>query len=110
MSAPEDALAFQLRAVGIVFEREVVFAPPRKWRADFVIRGEMTARAPLGADLLVEIDGGTWTGGRHVTGAGHAADLEKLNEAVLMGYRVLRVTPAMVESGAALALIERALA
>ncbi|CAB4174109.1 Restriction_endonuclease_like domain containing protein [uncultured Caudovirales phage] len=101
MSAAEETLAFQLRAVGIVFVREVVFAPPRKWRADFLI-GD-------GA-LLVEVDGGTWTSGRHVTGSGYAADIEKANEAILLGFRVLRVTPAMVDSGHALALIERALA
>ncbi len=98
MSAAEEALAFQLRAVGIANVRELVFAPPRKWRADFAI-----------GTLLVEVDGGTWTGGRHVTGTGYAADIEKANEAMLMGYRVLRVTPAMVDSGQALALIERAL-
>ena len=38
MSAPEDTLAFQLKAVGIPFEREVQFAKPRRWRADFVVQ------------------------------------------------------------------------
>lgn len=96
------SLSDQLRAVGISFEQEVQFAYPRKWRADFVILHQFPR-------ILVEVDGGTWTGGRHVTGSGYLGDLEKLNEATLLGYRVLRVTPAMVESGAALTLIERAL-
>ena len=100
MSDAEETLAFQLRAVGIAFDREVQFAPPRRWRADFVVRP--------GA-ILVEVDGGTWAGGRHTTGTGFAADCEKLNEATLLGFRVLRVTPSMVESGSALALVERAL-
>ena len=100
MSDAEEALAFQFRAVGIECLREYVFAPPRRWRADFMI----------GRDLLIEVDGGTWAGGRHTTGAGFAADCEKLNEATILGYRVLRVTPSMVDDGSALALVERALA
>ena len=106
MSDAEELLAYQLRAVGIAFDREVQFARPRRWRADFIAFRHLNP----GPRVLVEVDGGTWAGGRHTTGSGFAADCEKLNEAVLLGYRVLRVTPAMVESGAALALIERALA
>ena len=105
MSDAEEALAFQLRAVGIVFDREVAFAPPRRWRADFEIE--------CGSDrgcLLVEVDGGSWIAGRHTSGTGFAKDLEKLNEATILGYRCLRFTPEMVESGVALATIERALA
>jgi len=104
MSDAEEMFAFQLRAVGITHEREVRFAPPRRWRADFLIHTRH------GSGLLVEVDGGTWSGGRHTTGAGFAADCAKLNEATLLGYRILRVTPAMVDSGAALLLVERALA
>ena len=103
-SDAEAALAFQLRAVGIGFQREFVFAPPRNWRADFLVVDRKFA------SVLIEVDGGTWAGGRHTTGAGFAADCEKLNEATLLGYRVLRVTPAMVDDGSALALVERALA
>ncbi len=100
MSDAEEALAFQLRAMGIPFMREYRFHADRKWRFDFAWP---TTR------LALEVDGGTWSGGRHVTGSGYAADIEKANAAALAGYRVLRVTPSMVESGAALALIERAL-
>jgi hypothetical protein len=126
-SAAENLLAFQLKAVGIPFEREVAFAKPRRWRADFVVRRSdkyqsytwpggtsvdsgtqiMTSDPP---PLLIEIDGGTWSGGRHVTGSGVERDCEKLNAAVLLGYRCLRFTPAMVESGVALQTIEKALA
>jgi hypothetical protein len=104
MSDGEEALAFQLRAVGIPFIREFVFAAPRKWRADFAVMDN--AR---GADLLIEVDGGSWSGGRHTTGSGFQADCDKLNEATILGFRVLRVTPAMVDDGRALALIERAI-
>ena len=119
MSAPEDALAFQLKAVGIPHSREVKFAAPRRrWRADFVVphpncidrlpthpEGECRIHRPL----LIEIDGGTWTGGRHVTGSGHASDAEKRNAAVLLGYRPLTFTPEQVTSGVALQTIEQAL-
>ena len=116
MSAPEELLAFQLKAVGIPFEREVAFAAPRRrWRADFIVR-----KCPLGYDhckaegpedirLLIEIDGGGWSGGRHVSGSGFQADMEKHNAAVLLGYRVLRFSPADVDSGAALRVVEEAL-
>ena len=97
-------LAFQLRAAGIVFEREVQFAKPRRWRFDFVLFG-----GPRGGEIAAEIDGGTWIGGRHVTGSGYAADVAKANAAVIRGFGVLRFTPEMVESGIALATIERAL-
>lgn len=118
MSAAEDALAFQLRAVGIRFDREVLFARvmKRRWRADFVVSacGDRDAGKPCDyashTPLLVEVDGGTWTSGRHTTGSGFARDAEKLNRATELGYRVLRFTPAMVDDGSALAQIERCLA
>jgi hypothetical protein len=59
-------------------------------------------------DLAVEIEGGAWIGGRHTRGAGFEADIEKYNELMFAGINLLRVTPAMVEDGTALRLIERA--
>jgi very-short-patch-repair endonuclease len=103
MSDAEEALAFQLRAVGITFAREFAFSKPRRWRADFVL-------GTVSRPILVEVDGGTWVAGRHTSGTGFAADCMKLNEAAILGYRVLRFTPEMVESGVALTTIERALA
>jgi len=99
MSDAEEAFGFQLRAVGIAFHREFQFAPPRKWRADFVI----------GDSLLIEIDGGAFAGGRHTTGDGFRRDLEKSNAAVMAGFRVLHFLPEQVDDGSALALVERAL-
>lgn len=98
MSVPEELLAFQLRAMHIPHEREFAFCPGRRWRADFRV-----------ADLLIEVEGGGWSGGWHVRGAGFEADCAKYGEAVVLGYRVLRVTPAMVQSGEALDLVQRAL-
>jgi hypothetical protein len=68
----------------------------RKWAFDFAWR-----TAPDGRPLFValEIDGGAWSGGRHTRGKGFINDLEKLNAAVVMGWRVIRSTPRQVKSG-----------
>jgi hypothetical protein len=108
----EDALEAQMRAAllapleaaGLTVRREYVFAPPRKWRFDFAI-----LIPPASPFLGIEVEGGVWTNGRHNRGAGFEEDARKYGEAVVLGYRVLRVTPSMVKSGEALALIERAI-
>lgn len=81
-------------------ETEFTFAPPRRWRFDLAWPSRM---------LAVEVEGGSWVGGRHTRGAGFEADVEKYNEAVLLGWRLLRVTPKMIDDGRALHAIERAL-
>ena len=73
----------------------------RDWRFDFAWPVKHWA---------VEVDGGTFSGGRHTRGSGYEADTEKLNEAVLRGWRVLRVTKNQVEDGSAVDWIKRALA
>lgn len=97
----EMALLWQCKAARLpepVTEHR--FAPPRRWRFDLAWPAHKVA---------VEVEGGTWTTGRHVTGSGFAADLEKYNEAALLTWLVIRVTPGMVDDGRALRLIERAL-
>ena len=90
----------QLRAARIKYVREYRFAPPRRWRADFSISS--------GA-LLVEVDGGLFVGGRHSRGRGIELDMEKANEATLLGWRVLRVSPRHIRTRQALGWIERAI-
>lgn len=80
--------------------RELVFHPERKWRFD---------GAWPHAKIAFEIQGGTWSSGRHVRGNGYANDCEKLNEAVLLGWRLFWFTSQMVEKGIAIQVIERAL-
>ena len=103
MSDAEEALAFQLKAIKIRFKREVTFDPPRRWRFDFVVP---TANGP---GLAIEVEGGTWQAGRHTRGAGFEKDCEKYNRATLLGWRVLRFTPAMIDDGRALKTIEEAM-
>ena len=81
--------------------REHQFAPPRKWRFDFCWPDYLVA---------VEVEGGTWSGGRHVTGSGFAKDIEKYNAAAVRGWCVLRFVRSQIEDGSALALIEEVLA
>lgn len=96
-----DLLAAVLQTEGFQdFEREHRFHPVRKWRLDFAWPQHQ---------LAVEVEGGVWTGGRHTRGAGFVKDMEKYNEATLLGWRVFRVTPADIKSGKALELISRAL-
>ena len=101
-STAELTLEAQLSQAGIPFEREYRFAPPRRWRADFWVR-------TFGIDVLVEIDGGAFIGGRHSRGAGVEADAEKQSAAAILGYRVIRCTPAQVDDGRALEWIRQAL-
>jgi very-short-patch-repair endonuclease len=102
-SLAEQTLAAQLEQAGILFVREVAFAAPlRRWRADF----EITDQRP---PLLVEIDGGAFIGGRHSRGQGVANDAEKQSAAAILGYRVIRATPAQVADGSCLSWIQQAL-
>ena len=82
------------------WEEEYRFHPVRRWRFDFAWPFHMVA---------VEVDGGTWNGGRHVTGDGFSKDCEKLNEAQLLGWKTYRVTTDMIRSGAAIEFLGRAL-
>ena len=101
MSVGEETFALQLRAAGIDgFEREHRFAPPRRWRMDFADPARMIA---------VEIEGGTWAGGRHTRGSGFAADCEKYSTAAVMGWRVLRFTTDQIKSGMALQMLQHAI-
>ena len=94
-------LVLQIRAVGLPRPvEEFRFHPKRRFRFDLAW--------PV-RKLAVEIEGGTWSRGRHTRGKGFAADCIKYNEAALLGWHVLRVTTEMVEDGTALAYIERAL-
>lgn len=95
----ERALETHLRQASLPMPvHEYQFIPRRKWRFDFAWPDQK---------LAVEIEGGTWASGRHNRGEGFARDCEKYAEALCLGWRVLRVTTGQVESGQALAWIER---
>lgn len=90
-------LAAMLESIAPGWEQEYRFHPERKWRFDFANPRQIIA---------IEIDGGTWTAGRHTRGKGYERDCEKLNAATALGWRVFRFTTGMVKSGAMLATIQ----
>ncbi|CAM2295450.1 DUF559 domain-containing protein [Ralstonia mannitolilytica] len=101
MSVGEETFALHLRAAGIEgFEREYRFATPRRWKFDFANPALMVA---------LEVEGGTWTRGRHTSGKGYAADCEKYSTAAVMGWRVLRFTTDQVKNGMALQMLRQAI-
>ncbi len=98
----EETLLWQIRCSQNCPEpqREYRFAPPRRWRLDLAWPAKKVA---------VEVEGATYSRGRHTRGSGFQKDAEKHNAAALAGWRVLRVTARDIKRGVALNLIERAL-
>ncbi len=94
----EAKLARELKTLKIEFEQEFEFHPKRKWRADFHL---------VGKKILVEVEGGIWSGGRHTRGKGYIGDMEKYNAATMMGFQVLRFSTDQVKSGHAIQQIEK---
>ena len=91
MSKLENIFELQIKALGLFgYEREYRFAPGRRYRADF---------AWPDLKVLVEIEGGTWSGGRHTRGLGFKKDCIKYNLATSLGWRVFRGDSTMVKSG-----------
>ena len=76
--------------------QEHKFHAVRRWRFDF-------AWPELG--FAVEIEGGTWSGGRHTRGSGFAKDCEKYNTAVYDGWHVMRFTGGQVKNKTAVKMV-----
>jgi len=70
-------------AHGLYPEAEFRFHPERKWRFDFLFDRR----------VALEVQGGIHTAGRHTRGAALLKEYEKLNQAAVLGYRVLFITP-----------------
>lgn len=83
------------------FVKEYRFYPTRKWRSDF---------AWPERKLLVEIEGGAWTYGRHNHPKGFINDMEKYNHASIAGFTLLRFTPQDFDDGTAFEMIAKAFA
>lgn len=94
----EAKLAREFKTLKIDFEQEFKFHPERKWKADFHL---------IDKKILVEVEGGIWSGGRHTRGKGYIGDMEKYNAATMMGYQVIRFSTDQVKSGLAIQQIEK---
>jgi hypothetical protein len=97
--APVYALVGMFRAAGLPEPvPEYEFHHARKWRFDYAL--------PL-IKVAIEIEGGIWRegGGAHSHPLNIQRDIEKYNEAAVLGWRVLRVVPEQFE--AAIVLVQR---
>ena len=93
VSEGEAVLSQHLRAHKIEYVQEFQFKAERKWRADFHL---------VDTKILIEVEGGIWSNGRHTRGKGYSGDMEKYNSASLLGYTVLRFSTEQVKSGKAI--------
>lgn len=66
---------------GPALDQEHQFHTTRKWRFDFAIPEIRVA---------IEVEGGTYGGGRHSRGVGFSKDCEKYNTAALLGWTVFK--------------------
>lgn len=92
-SEGEAVMIQHLKAHKINFEQEFQFNKDRKWRADFYL---------VGTKILIEVEGGIWSGGRHTRGKGYLGDMEKYNSATALGYQIYRYSTEQVKSGLAI--------
>lgn len=76
----------------IPYWRQYRYVPGRQFRADFGIPERK---------LLIEVQGGVFSRRAHGSITGVLKDNERLNQATLQGYRVLRFTPDEVMDGRA---------
>ena len=86
------------RCGGPELETEYQFYSERGWRADYKVVGQM---------VLIEVDGGIWTGGRHVNPKGFIEDSLKKNMAALMGYAVICIPTGCATDNYVSEIIER---
>jgi hypothetical protein len=102
MAKPTIALAY-FAASGLPEpEAEFRFSPPRRWRFDYAWKEPYK--------VALEVDGAVFTQGRHTRGAGVLKDMEKLNAAAVLGWRVLKCTPKQLCSGEIMPTLREALA
>jgi hypothetical protein len=75
-------------------ELEWRFCESRKWRFDFAWKDvDYKGRAITGCSVALEVQGGIWTSGRHTRGAALLKEWEKINEAAILGWRIIYCQP-----------------
>jgi hypothetical protein len=81
-------------------EFEYKFHSERKWRFDYCWPSKMIA---------LEVEGGVFSNGRHTRGTGFMNDIDKYNNAALLGWRLIRTTPSYLTSQLNIELIKEIL-
>jgi len=119
MNPAEDLLSVHLAELGLHFERQYAYAKGRRFKADFAVwqpwgvgnyRYLIPGQGYPGLRLaLIEVTGGIYSKQAHGSVTGVLKDNERLNQATLNGWKMLRFTPQQVESGEAKGMIEEAL-
>ena len=119
MNPAEDLLSVHLAELGLHFERQYAYAKGRRFKADFAVwqpwgvgnyRYLIPGQGYPGLRLcLIEVTGGIYSKQAHGSVTGVLKDNERLNQATLNGWKMLRFTPQQVESGEAKAMTEEAL-
>ncbi len=82
------------------------FCNGRKWRFDFAWRTPLFEKG----GVALEVQGGLFSGGAHVRGAALLKEMEKLNRAAALGWRVIFVTPDALCTHNTVSLIKECLA
>lgn len=98
VSKGEALLENHLNALKIPFTKEFRFHPERRWLADFRIDD---------MPILVEVEGGVFSNGRHTRGEGYTKDCEKYSAAAVNGWFVIRGTTAQIKEGLVIQWIEK---
>lgn len=96
--ALENCLLHQIRCLKLPEpERNYRFHPTRKFEIDFAW-----------PDLRfgVEVQGGTYSGGKHARGVGYTIDCRKMGEAMVLGWTVYACDTVLVKTGEAVNIIE----
>lgn len=101
----EDRFALRWKALypGLVFEREYTLPAWEDWAAERKAAGLISRRVTYRADfawpearVALEIQGGTWTLGKHSSGAGIERDCAKSFTAQASGWICFAITGTML--------------
>jgi hypothetical protein len=71
-----------LNANNIAFVKEYKFCKERKWKIDYYLPD---------LNAAIEVEGGVWSGGRHVNPKGFLNDIEKYNAITMAKIQLLRI-------------------
>ena len=97
--ALENLLLHQIRCLKLPKpQRNYKFHPTRKLELDFAWPDLM---------LAVEVQGGTYSGGKHARGVGYTNDCRKMGEAMALGWVIYWCDTVLVRNGEAIQVIEK---